>query len=68
MNGVELNEALPEAYLERAGRLGIHDRELRGKTRPPLYGRREELQRETKRVVDYIKKVVFPKVSAGHSG
>ncbi|RPJ04562.1 MAG: acetoin utilization protein AcuC, partial [Deltaproteobacteria bacterium] len=64
MNEVKLNNALPEAYLEKAARLGIYEKELRGRSSLRLHGRGEEIQRETKRVVDYIKKVVFPKVSA----
>jgi acetoin utilization protein AcuC len=64
MNGVELGEPLPESYLEKAARLGIHEKELKGRNSPPPYGRQEEIHQEARRVVDYIKRVVFPKVSA----
>ena len=63
MNDVELKEDLPESYREKAARLGIYDRELRGRNGPPDYEGREEIRREAGRVVEYIKKVVFPKVS-----
>jgi acetoin utilization protein AcuC len=62
MNGVELSEPLPESYLGKAARLGVYEKELRGKGSPPLYGRREEIIRETERVVEFLKKTVFPKV------
>jgi len=64
MNDVELEEPLPEAYLEKAARLGIYEKELRGREVPPLYDKRDDIRREAERVVDYIRKVVFPKVSA----
>ena len=64
MNGVEMNESLPEAYIEMSGRFGIYEKELRGRNSPPRYSKREDVQRDTDRVVQYIKKVVFPKVSA----
>jgi acetoin utilization protein AcuC len=64
MNGVEMNEPLPEAYIEMSGRFGIYEKELRGRNSPPRYSKREDVQRDTDRVVQYIKKVVFPKVSA----
>jgi len=62
MNGVELNEPLPESYLEKAARLGIYEKELRGRGGSPPYGRREEIMRETERVVEFLRKTVFPKV------
>jgi acetoin utilization protein AcuC len=63
MNGIELKEPLPEEYVEKAARLGIYDRTLRGRHGIPQYGNREDIRRETERVVDYIKKVVLPKIS-----
>jgi acetoin utilization protein AcuC len=63
MNDIDLKEDLPESYREKAARLGIYDKELRGKGHPPHYEKQEDIRREAKRVVDYIKKVVFPKVS-----
>ena len=64
MNDVDLKEEIPETYLEKAARLGIYEKELRGKGSSPQYSKQEEIRKETGRVVDYIKKVVFPKVSA----
>ena len=64
MNDVELKDDLPEQYLEKAARLGIHERRLRGNDSPPRSSKQEDIRKETKRVVDYVKKVVFPKVSA----
>jgi acetoin utilization protein AcuC len=64
MNDIELKEDLPEAYLEKAARFGIYEKELRGKNYPSHYSKQEDIHREAKRVVDYIKKAVFPKVSA----
>jgi len=66
MNGVVLSETLPEAYLEKAARLGVYEKELRGRSPVPVYGKRDDIQRDAERVVDYIRKVVFPKVSANH--
>jgi hypothetical protein len=63
MNDVDLKEDLPESYREKAARLGIYEKELRGRNHPPHYEKQEDIRREAKRVVDYIKKVVYPKVS-----
>ena len=64
MNGVELNNTLPEEYIGKGARLGIYDRELRGSSRPPLYSNREVIRKETERVVNYIKETVFPRIHA----
>ncbi len=64
MNDVELKDELPEPYLEKAARLGIYEKKLRGENSSPHHTQREDIRRETKRVVDYVEKVVFPKVSA----
>ena len=64
MNGVEMTESLPEAYIEMSRRLGIYEKELRGRNSPPRCSKRDDIQREAERVVHYIQKVVFPKVSA----
>jgi acetoin utilization protein AcuC len=64
MNGVELNNTLPEEYIGKGARLGIYDRELRGSSRPPHYSNREVIRKETERVVNYIKETVFPRIHA----
>jgi acetoin utilization protein AcuC len=63
MNGVDLGEALPERYLAEAARHGIHDRTLRGEGRPPLYSKREDVRKETERIVNALKRTVLPKIS-----
>jgi len=62
MNGVELSDPLPEDYIGKEARLGIYERELRGASKPPRYSPMEVVRKETERVVEYIKKTVFPKV------
>ncbi len=62
MNDVELNEELPEPYLGKAARLGIYEKELRGRANSPVSGQKREIRKETERVVDYLKRTVFPKI------
>jgi acetoin utilization protein AcuC len=62
MNGIELKEDLPEAFLKEAERMGVEERELRGSLRTPLHGQNEENRMEMERVVHYVKETVFPKV------
>jgi acetoin utilization protein AcuC len=63
MNDVELSEELPEGFLEKAGRLGIHEKKLRGaSSKPASENQRREIRSETERVVSYIEKTVFPLV------
>ena len=63
MNGVELEEKLPEAFLEKAGRLGVHERELRGPhPKPASENQRWEVRSETERMVNQVKKTIFPLV------
>lgn len=64
MNGVELNEDLPEAYVRIATEFGIHDKKLRGDRSPLFHSEKKEIQAEVERVVNYIKSIVFPKVGA----
>lgn len=64
MNGVELNEDLPEAYIRIATEFGIHDKKLRGDRSPLFHSEKKEIQAEVERVVNYIKSIVFPKVGA----
>ncbi len=62
MNGVELNEDLPESYLEISGKLGIQDKKLRSGPSPRSQSRDSKIWKEAERVVDYLKKEVFPRV------
>lgn len=64
MNGVELNEDLPEAYVRIATEFGIHDKKLRSDRSPLFHSEKKEIQAEVERVVNYIKSIVFPKVGA----
>ncbi|MDI7259344.1 MAG: acetoin utilization protein AcuC [Thermodesulfobacteriota bacterium] len=64
MNGVELNEDLPEAYIRIATEFGIHDKKLRDDRSPLFHSEKKEIQAEVERVVNYIKSIVFPKVGA----
>ena len=62
MNGIELDETLPEPYLEKAARLGIYERKLREGGLPPSQHSDSGIRTEIERVVDYLQKKVFPKV------
>jgi acetoin utilization protein AcuC len=62
MNGVELNEELPESFLKEAVKIGFEAGGLKGSLKPPLHSQNEETRAEMERVVRYIKKTVFPKV------
>jgi len=62
MNGVELNEELPEPFLKEAVKIGFEGEELKGPLSSPPQGRNEKARTEVERVVGYIKEMVFPKV------
>ena len=62
MNGIELEEDLPDSFSKEAEKMGIKERELRGSPRTPAHGLNEENRVEMERVVHYLKKKVFPKV------
>ena len=64
MNGIELREELPEAFLEKAVKMGIEEKELRGRLRTPLQSQSRENKAEMERVVRYIKETVLPKVKS----
>ena len=68
MNGVELNEKLPESFLKEAVKIGFEGRDLKGDLRPPLRNQNKESQMETERVVRYIKGTVLPKVKGKSCG
>jgi acetoin utilization protein AcuC len=63
MNGFELNDQLPETYLKKAAEFGIHGVELRGDSISHPHSQRKDIRTEAERVVSYLKKTVFPKVS-----
>jgi acetoin utilization protein AcuC len=62
MNGIELNEKLPESFFKEAVKMGIEERELRGRLRTPLHSQNKENRVEMERVVHDIKETVLPKV------
>jgi acetoin utilization protein AcuC len=62
MNGVELKDELPESYTQKAAKLGIFDKKLRGGSRPHPQSQAMDIRTEAERVVSYLKKTVFPKV------
>jgi acetoin utilization protein AcuC len=62
MNGIELREELPESYLKEAMRMGIEEKELRGRLEIPLHSQSKENRMEMERVVHTIKEVVLPKI------
>jgi acetoin utilization protein AcuC len=64
MNGAELSEELPNSYLEKADRVGVYEKELRGRPKISSSIQRKENRMEVERVVDYLKKTVFPKIGA----
>ncbi len=62
MNGVELNEELPESFLKEAVKIGFEGEKLKGPLSSPLRSRNKEAQTGVERVIRYIKEKVFPKV------
>ena len=62
MNGIELNEALPESYLKETIEMGIEEKELRGRTKIPMLSQNKENRIELERVVHTIKETVLPKI------
>jgi acetoin utilization protein AcuC len=62
MNGIELKEELPEPFLKEAVRMGIEERELRGRPRTPSYSQNKENRAEMERVVHYISEMILPKI------
>jgi len=62
MNGTELNDQLPESYLKKATDAGVHEKKLRNGLSQSLHGQRKNIRTEVERVVDYLKKTVFPKI------
>jgi acetoin utilization protein AcuC len=64
MNGIELSDELPKSYLEKAAKAGIYDKELRGRPKFSSSSGSEDIRREAERIVNYLKKTVFPKIGA----
>jgi len=64
MNGIELAEGLPEAFLEETVKMGIEEKELRGRLRTPLQSQSRGTRAEMERVVHYMRETVFPKVKS----
>ena len=62
MNGIELEEKLPESYVKEAAKVGIYEKELRGSLETTPNSGKDEIQEEVERVVNYLKQNVFPKV------
>jgi acetoin utilization protein AcuC len=64
MNGIELSEELPKSYLEKAAKVGVYEKELRGGPKFSPSGQSKEIRIEVERIVNYIKGKVFPKIGA----
>ena len=62
MNGIELDDELPESYVQEAAKVGIYEKELRGGLIPAFNSGKDEIRKEMERVVKYLKQNVFPKV------
>ncbi|MCJ7803638.1 MAG: acetoin utilization protein AcuC [Desulfobacterales bacterium] len=62
MNGIELNEKLPESFLKEAVKFGMEEKELRGRLGTPPHSQNKENRMEMERVVHYIKETVLPRV------
>jgi acetoin utilization protein AcuC len=62
MNGIELSDELPKSYLEKAAKVGIYEKELRGGPKFSSSSQSKDIRMEAERIVNYLKKTVFPKV------
>jgi acetoin utilization protein AcuC len=62
MNGIELEEGLPESFLREAVKMGMEERGLRGRPGTLRRSQNKESREEMERVVHYIKETVFPRV------
>jgi hypothetical protein len=65
MNDVELVDDLPKAYLEKAEKMGIEDKRLKGEPTSFSHPMTQGSRKEAERVVRYLKETVLPKVKAG---
>jgi acetoin utilization protein AcuC len=64
MNGIELNDELPKCYLDKATRVGVHEKELRSKPKSASSSQNKDIRMEAERIVNYLKKTIFPKIGA----
>jgi len=64
MNGIEMDDELPKTYLEKAERVGVHEKTLRGCPKLTPDSQKKEIRKEAERIVKYIKSKVFPKIGA----
>jgi acetoin utilization protein AcuC len=62
MNGIELKDELPESFLREAAKMGVEEKELRGRPKARPDSQNKDNRAEMERVVRYIKETVFPKV------
>jgi hypothetical protein len=67
MNGIELEEQLPESYLKEGVKMGIEEKELRGCLKTPPHSQNKENRMEMERVVHTIKETALPKIKGGSS-
>jgi acetoin utilization protein AcuC len=63
MNGVELEDGIPSGFQEVGRRLGFRGDTLRDPGPFISPSRRQEVRTEAERVVQYLKKALFPRVS-----
>jgi acetoin utilization protein AcuC len=62
MNGVELSDEFPESYLKKATKLEIYEKTLRSGPKSASSRESKDIRMEVERIVNYLKKTVFPKV------
>ncbi len=62
MNGVELEEELPENFLKEAVKMGVEEKKLREHVISPWRSESKEKRMEMEKVVQYLKEKVFPKI------
>jgi acetoin utilization protein AcuC len=65
MNDVEVADDLPKAYLEKAEKMGIDDKRLKGDPISFSHPMSQGSRKETERVVRYLKETVLPRVKGG---
>jgi acetoin utilization protein AcuC len=62
MNGIELKEELPKRYQKEVAGLGIKEKGLRDGLKSYHLTQRKETRTEAERVVNYIRRTIFPKI------
>jgi len=63
MNGVEIPDTLPEDFLKAHYHEGFGNKKIRDEVYIERSMRKEQMRKEVKRVIGYIREHVFPKVS-----